>query len=206
MDEVQTESYQLEGVYEKGDLKTLNRALWLASVRWPFRVLLWVLLVVYVIAWLSFVVTSVVMWDVNWAGGYMIVGLPAFFVVIRHYRMKMLVHWWGDYVLRQTSRVFWKDGWVGCRCHGHERRADIKQVTGGIFREKFVYVAIDNGLFFVFPRRFFIDDVQWDAFRLMLYRHVGQCAKCGYLLKGSVSDGCPECGDDLMAQVRRLTV
>ena len=49
----------------------------------------------------------------------------------------------------------------------------------------------------IFPRRFFASDEDWQTFAIEARRRLGRCRACGYHLKGSISDACPECGKSL---------
>ncbi|WP_432798050.1 YcxB family protein [Poriferisphaera sp. WC338] len=68
-----------------------------------------------------------------------------------------------------------------------------------------VYLEVSKKRYAMLKRDCFRTEADWEACALVVYRKMNQCAKCGYLLKGSVSDGCPECGDDLVEQVRKLS-
>ncbi len=55
-------------------------------------------------------------------------------------------------------------------------------------------LVISESSMLIFPRRFFATDADWQAFSREARRRLGHCRACGYNLKGSVSDTCPECG------------
>jgi hypothetical protein len=57
-----------------------------------------------------------------------------------------------------------------------------------------VLLCIDSNTYFLFVRPMFDSDADWRAFRLLVKRQKCKCHRCDYLLKGSQSDTCPECG------------
>ncbi|MEX0655712.1 MAG: YcxB family protein [Phycisphaeraceae bacterium] len=68
------------------------------------------------------------------------------------------------------------------------------------FSHQIVLLYRDDNEYQVISRRYFANDEQWLQFRLLVKRSLGKCDKCGYLLCGSASDACPECGHPLLPE------
>ncbi len=80
-----------------------------------------------------------------------------------------------------------------------ERNHELSTWTWSAFptalqSDRVVVIHFTPPTYHVFSRTMFEDDESWRRFRALVRRQLMGCEQCGYTLKGSVADTCPECG------------
>lgn len=71
------------------------------------------------------------------------------------------------------------------------------EFMGFHFSKRALLLILAGGTLVIVPWRCFASDSDRDTTRRLVHRHLGTCLSCGYTLRGTQADECPECGDTI---------
>jgi hypothetical protein len=90
----------------------------------------------------------------------------------------------------------WTFSWQGIHIEDDHSDTNLKWdlVTQAVVTTRYVLLGLGTGPYHTFASPMFSTQSDWHNFRSAIIRNFVGCRACGYDLRGTVSDTCPECG------------